>query len=158
MSYPLESPPYDHNYFGDLKDDDAQVLESLVEQHPSPPDPVVEPLIPQHVVTVKPQTRLVTTRIAVPTTGWSGATLLIPGDSNRVSLFIRVRGTSTDGVYLSDDPSKANSATSGFVQAGDFVKLDGHTGPVWIQAPLTAFGGIATNGATVSVDCWAVTQ
>lgn len=129
---------------GDAHDDDAEVLNRLVESHAEPPTPEQEPKAPYHVLhKPKPITRLMSGWINVDKS-WPVPTQILPADPNRKSLRITVMSsTSTDVVQVSDEQNRAQSTSAALVPvyAGG-LDLSGYTGPVWIFAPNAA--GIVT--------------
>jgi hypothetical protein len=123
---------------GDYTDNDAAVIDSLVESHAQPPEPVTQPTMPLVVaVPPKPMTRLMVGSIAVQA-GWAPV-LLMPADPNRINLQLwAASDTSTDYARVSDDAGKVQSkGGSALLYSGQLLKFQvgTHTGPVWVYAP-----------------------
>ena len=151
----MSIPNFDFNppvIAGDHKDDDAEVIDNLVESKAEPPTPEERPKAKANrLEKPKPISRLMTGTQNVDK-AWASPTLLLPSDPNRKSLHVSViSATSTDIVRFSDEANKCSSLlTSGVVPvyAGG-VDLSGYTGALWVHAPDAA--------ATVTVSYLAVT-
>lgn len=154
MSIPSYEFPDAPEIAGDVRDDDAAVINSLVESHAEPPTPAEMPLKAPLDRTIDPPkiTRMISNTINIDKT-WPVPTLLLPADPNRKSLTIRVASTTTtDVVYLADEQNKAQNASTSFVlaPATTTVDLSAHTGAVWIYAPLLAATALVTAVAVTS--------
>ena len=137
---------------GDHSDDDAQVLDDLVESQGFPIEsdslPQVSseaPRVPKGVIT-----RVIGSTLTMLST-WAPV-LFLTADTRRRSVRIRmVSTTSTDYVRVGDDPGKLQSVGgSALVWSGQDTELAGHTGPVWVSA--------ADAAGTVIVTVVAVTE
>lgn len=150
-----ESPPL---HTGDPHDDDARVIDSLVESEARPPTPEKLPQEknPEVRPPEVPATRLVTSSIVFPATagGTWDAVQLFPADPKRIGLRLSVMSaTATDYVRFADDAGKLFADTSSFLlQAGGTGSIDiAHTGPVWVKlatgtGPVTVSGMAVTHG------------
>jgi hypothetical protein len=141
-----------------LKDDDAQVLDSFFVETDAPPDlaQLNDPIVVKALQDPKPFTRIISgERTIDPALGWD-VQLLLNADTNRQYLFMRVESLTavvTDGVRVSDDRGTVNSA--GIVAHGKTIQMDPHTGPVY--ATTGNILGSGTASAKVSISWWAVT-
>lgn len=153
MSIPSLDFPNSPHIAGNYKDDDAEVLDNLVEAEANPPAPEEMPLVPIDKPIEPPKiTRLISNTFTVDK-AWAEPTLLLPADPNRKSLSIRVTSTTaTDVVNVADEKNKAQSAGTSYSVQASAVALDlsNHTGAVWVYAPNLA--------ATAVVTCVAVTS
>jgi hypothetical protein len=122
---------------GDTRDDDATILDRLVESHAEPPTAEKLPFaVPEPLHRPRPLTRLITGSIDLQP-GWSPMQLL-PADPDRESLVISAYSyAQTPGiehVLISDDAAKVSSIGGAFIlyhgQGTD--KSLSHTGPVWV--------------------------
>lgn len=137
-----ETAPPRANLAGDAHDDDAQILDDLVESHAEPPTPEqrpIEPIAPV-VSRARPITRLVTGSIALQKT-WDPQ-LILPADPNRTSLQLwAASNTATDFARLADDAGKVQSLGacallySGMLLTFPLTAPGTHTGPVWVSCP-----------------------
>jgi hypothetical protein len=125
---------------GDPTDDDAAILDRLVESRAQPPTPDREPVTPISKTPLphKPMTRLMTTTLAIDK-AWL-PTLILPADPNRVSLQMwAASDTATDFVRISDDPGKVQSLGGcAQVYSGQWLQFPfpgTHNGPLWAYAP-----------------------
>jgi hypothetical protein len=147
MSTTVSDPSFGPLVVGNVNDDDAAVIDSLVEQAPEPPAPVVEPIDATPLITPPVPTRLLSVRQSVDPT-WQSPTLLMPADNKRKSLSIRVESdTATDGVVIMSDVR--NGAGLARLYPGTLLTLDHHTGGVRVMA---------VGAAAVNVNVWSVTE
>ena len=133
---------------GDTTDDDAQVLDSLVQSEHEPPevtDAITPALAPDPVLAKRP-TRLIAGTISIPAT-WLVPTLLLPEDLNRISLMITVDTVAPAYVEIGDNPS--NLVGRIYLTPEPTVILPGHTGAVWVST--------ANASAVSRISYWAVT-
>lgn len=145
----MSDPSFGPLVVGDVTDDDAEVIDSLVQQAPEPPAPVVEPIASTPLVTPTVPTRLLSTRQLVDP-AWPTPTLLLPADKTRKSLSVKVTSpanTATDGVVVMSDVR--NGEGLALVCHGTLLTLDHHTGDVRVKA---------NGAAAVYVDVWSVTE
>ena len=121
---------------GNVPDPDANVIDSLVEQHAEPPAPADLPVAvsPARVRPLR-TTRLLTG--SQPIRAEWGPVLILPADDARENLQLVIfSGTATDHVLIADDPGKLQTGGQGFVLHPNVVlPLAGHTGPVWAVVP-----------------------
>ena len=121
---------------GDPNDNDATILNSLVEDHAAPPDAKHEPITPKTPdINRKAITRQVTGTLILDKT-WSPV-LLLPSDPNRVSLRMwAASATASDYLRFADDNGKVQSVgSSALLYVGQPMPSSTHTGPVWVYAP-----------------------
>lgn len=140
MSMPLNT--------GDMRDDDAEVLDSLVQQQANPlPVPVQEMTRPVSDIP-KRTTRLISGTI------WLGASWeplqLLPQDYSRSDLIIRVVSpTPTDFIYVADDKGKLRSDLTAYTLfPGEPLILRHHTGPVCVMS-----GGMICGVSYIATTC-----
>lgn len=153
MSLPHFDFPDSPDIAGDSDDDDATVIDNLVEQSAEPPKPADRPTTDVEALTApKPATRLITGTITL-NTDWSGAELILPADPNRTQVSLTVSSASGNvDVYIADEKDKAGTNLSAILpETGDALKIDGHTGAIWA----TAVGDAAT---TARISWVAVTR
>lgn len=160
MSIPLpETDNSQRAIAGDYKDDDARVIDSLIEAEANPPTDEEKPLEPireRPAVGSRPINRLLSNTLRIDPS-W-GPQLLLPADPFRQSVNINVSAVAegADTVMIADDAGKIQ----GGITAGAFIlttgsqSLGGYTGPVWAVA-VARSGGVA--GAPVLVTACAVT-
>lgn len=130
---------------GDTSDDDAQVIDSLVQPQANPPAPLPDEMT--ETVTKRPaqRTRIQTERVVLQT-AWDPVKILNP-DADRKVLTVSINSASaTDFVTVGDEPNNAKNGGSIF-QANPLTLL-GHTGALWVYNP-------TVNAITVSY--WTVT-
>lgn len=131
---------------GNIEDDDADIIDDLVEQQAEPPKPLPDEMVVETVKRPTPVTRLQTGRQVIRT-GWESVQI-IPKDEFRKSLQIAINSAlATDSLYIGSDPQDAHNGGSVF-QANPLTLWD-HTGPVWTYNP-------TANDVTIS--WWAVTK
>lgn len=136
---------------GNPHDDDAEILDNLVESKAEPPTPAQEPTARVNPLDKAPViTRTITETINVDP-AW-GPVQLLPSDANRRALHITAASdTATDYVLIADDKGRLASSFAGFaLAAGGFVDLNAHTGSVWVVPN-------AANTSVVTVSVVAVT-
>lgn len=140
------SMPYQPLNTGDVYDDDAQVIDDLVEQQAEPAKPLPDVMVTDVVKRPTPITRLQTGRQLVET-GWE-AVLILPPDEFRKSIELAMNSEdATDVIYLGSDAQSARNG--GSMYQANPLSLPGYTGAVWVYNP----------GATaVTVSWWAVTK
>jgi len=131
-----------HTLAGDPRDDDAQVLDALVQPQAEPPAPASLPLerLPAKV-DPPAMTRLVTGSLELRAE-WDAPQLILPADKNRTSLQLwAASGTATDYARLADDAGKVQSRSAcALLYSGQLLTFPltcpgGHTGPVWVSCP-----------------------
>jgi len=153
MSLPHFDFPDSPHIAGDAKDDDAEVIDNLVESHAEPPTPEQMPTVPIEPNIEPPRiTRLISNTLNV-NKAWAEPTLLLPADPNRKSLEINVTSANaTDVVNFADEKNKAQSASTSFVvvPASRSFTLTGHTGAVWVYAPNLVDTAVVTCVAVTS--------
>jgi len=140
------SLPFQPLHTGNIADDDAQVIDDLVQPQANPPAPVPDEMTIEVVKRPTPVTRLQTGRQLL-LTGWE-ATQILPSDEFRQQLVLSLNSSDvTDSVSVG---SHAQSARNGGVvfQANPLYLRD-YTGPVWV------YNGTAHD---VTVSWWAVTK
>lgn len=140
-----------------LKDDDAEVIDSYDIETDAPPKPMVEPIpIPTKIELPRP-TRLLAGSVLLTTA--NDPQLLLAADNNRIAFRIWpfwVNGTPSpafnDYCVLAEDiglvaNAKANTSTWGTIRLRPIAavgaspyELNDHTGPIWI-APGNALTG-----------------
>lgn len=153
----MSDPSFRPLNLGNTADDDAQVLDSLVQTESTPPTPPVQHIVTQPLPDPVIPTRLMSVRQTVDA-AWNTPTQLLPADPRRVSLVIRCRQTSggaaDDGIYVMSDLNTGTGMAvlqaAGTTQtAPTSLDLSGHTGAVYAK----------TSGAnSVIVDVWSVTK
>jgi hypothetical protein len=156
----MSEPTYTPLVVGDIHDDDPDVLASMVGIVSDSPAPEDLPYVAGAQVSPKRRRR----RPSPLLTGYYsldpsfiGATMILPADSYRTSLTVRVSspsGSTTDYVSVSDDAGKvAVPNGSGRLYSGHALSVDTHTGPLWVAAWGNAGGA---PGAVIGVSYWAV--
>ena len=117
---------------GDVNDDDAEIIDDLVESDPTPPTadelpitrgpntPVIQPL----------PSRLLTHTATYQAS--AGVIQAVPEDPRRKNLTIRVHGS--NDIFLAQDASALTMGMStAFVLPGPgTLDLDGYTGALWV--------------------------
>jgi hypothetical protein len=152
MSSPLETSTFETLFVGDTSDDDAHVIDSLVQEVDSPPTPIIEAIAPSALETPKKIGRLLTGAIVFDV-NVTAPVQIAPADANRKE--IRFDGLSfnatpgqTDFIAISDDIGKVNTPfTSAWrLRSGKSHTIDDYTGAIY------AFpgAGIATNSFEVT--------
>lgn len=143
----MSDPSFVPLNLGNTADDDATVLDSLVEGVSAPPTPEIEPIVTPVLPSPKVTTKLLSVRQLVDPL-WLSPTVLLPEDSRRKYLYVTVTSpadTATDGVMLRSDGGMGTA----LLTHGKTVPLDSHTGPLL---------AIAVGAAAVYVDVWSVTE
>lgn len=138
---PVESDPGRPAISGDLADDDAQIMDDLIESQAEPPEPRQLPHstkpVAESTSVPAPITRIMTTNLEVQST-WS-AVLLLPKDANRTSLTLYAFSeTPTNWIRWADDPGKLMQLSAcAKLYSGQLLSFPGptHTGPVWVYGP-----------------------
>jgi hypothetical protein len=145
-----------------LKDDDGQVIDSLLIETDTPPNPAdaPQPITEPALQNPEQWDRLLGTQQIIQI-GWDPI-LLLPADAHRqaVTIYVTSIGTvpgtpiPTDGIRIADE--------SGKVYNGGRI-LHGQTISINYKGPLYALGtgGVSANAgntAAVSVEVWAVTE
>lgn len=158
--YPATEPPIFQTQ--NLHDDDAQVIDDLVQETNAPADPrfgVVPSIeVPQYKPI--PVTRLYTATAVLG--GGADPYPLLPEDVNRVTCRIRVFSTNAvaanitynDFALFADNRGLASSRAQNYLitcHHSEVVDLDGHTGAVWVVP-----GPGMT--AAIEVSAWGVTS
>ena len=142
----------------DVRDDDAQVLDSLFIETDAPPDlsTVNMPILVKQLKDPPRTTRMLSKELVVDPAWVNPVQLWVP-DANRKYLIIRVEsptGVATDGIRISDDMGTVK--TAGKVLAGKEIHLDPHNGPVYVWSARLLDDTVAS--APVSISSWSVTE
>jgi hypothetical protein len=162
MSYPGPIIP---PVFGteNLKDDDGQIIDEFFIETDTPPPlkDATEPIDKTAAIDIPRITRIITkTQLVDPT--WSTPIQLLPSDSKRHGVGIRVWSpglVATDGIRLSSDLGEVYSAgviLHGQVPPGD--ALSEHTGPLYATAANLTTTGVGIASAPVFVMVWSVSE
>lgn len=137
MSLPHFEFPDSPHIAGDPHDDDARVIDSLVESDATPPTPDEEPLTPvEPLIKPKPVSRLITGSVTLNNA--APPIQIVPVSIHRESIRLTLMSTtSTDYIRFSDDSGKLYSLQSCAVLPvyGGGIDLSEHTGPIWVYAP-----------------------
>jgi hypothetical protein len=134
----------DNLYVGDVRDDDAQVLDSFFIETDAPATPILEPIKSTPLRETPPETRILADTRVINV--GDQPFRLLPADPNRKSfkiVMVTPTGSATqfDYINLSDNVGNVSQALntgsgSGCTRvrawAADWT-LDGHTGPVWVS-------------------------
>jgi len=140
------------NLAGDQDDNDAAILDSLVESQAEPPTPGQKPTVRLSPRSDPlPITRLMTGSVKM-LTGFLPI-MLLPSDAKRKRLTIRVQSaTAADYAIFSDDAGKVQYE-SGAAPCYQSVPLtlDDHTGPVWVALPAVFVGPMVVSFYAVRV-------
>lgn len=154
MSSPLESPEFGHNYFGDVHDDDAHVIDTLTLEVDTPPTPVIEKIDPAPLETPKRYTRLLTGVYTLSNNDITAGVpiQILPADPNRLQLRIdgfslAVTPGNNDYVQISDENGKAQSSSGHWrLRHNKTHTMDAHNGAVYVYPG----SGIATNNFEIT--------
>jgi len=135
---------------GDLHDNDADVIDNLVESHAEPPTAVEQP---REAVTAlrqpEPETRLMTGTVSL-VQGWDPI-LLLPADPMRSALTVNAYSTTPGEVIrLADDRGKLFTASQSFSVRHEAAFSGPHTGPVWIFPDPAAAGSLTVTFVAVT--------
>lgn len=148
MSIPLpETDNSQRAIAGDYRDDDARVIDSLIEQDATPPTPEDEPLEPirERAPVMRPINRLLSNTLRLDPS-WQPL-LLLPSDPFRQSVNINVSAAAegADTVMIADDAGKIQGSVTagGFILTTGSQSLSGYTGPIWVVA-VARTGGVAS--------------
>jgi len=135
---------------GDVHDDDARVLDSLVESHAEPPTVREQPTAPVEALRQpEPETRLLTGTVTL-LPGWDAMPLL-PADASRTALTVSAYSTvSGEAIRLADDRGKLFSPSQSFMVRHEASFSGPHTGPVWIVADPAATGTLTVTYVAVT--------
>ena len=145
MSSPLVSPEFANLYVGDTKDDDGQVIDSLVQEVDAPATPVTEAIDQSPLLAPIKYGRLLTGAVVLNSTDYVTPTMVLPPDENRIHL--RIDGYSLaaapaakDYASFSDENGKAQSVSGGTrLRHGKGYTLDDYTGALWVMPdPITS--------------------
>lgn len=151
---------------GDKNDDDGQVIDSLLIETNTPPEPLPDASVDPQRAKVRPRKtgRLLTGTWFVPP-GWhvnnggSGPTLVLPADPDRKTFRIQVVSpTAGDYIVIADDAGKLQGvdmfggARIYATTTGNQRDIDNHTGPLYIVP------AAANNALGCYVSYWAVTE
>lgn len=130
---------------GDPFDDDAQVIDDLVQPQANPVPPLPDEMTTPDTARPERITRMQTGRITLQS-GWDPFQAL-PPDPFRKSLQIAMdSAAATDAIYMASSSDDARNGGSLF-QANP-ISPAGHTGAVWLYNP---------TANPVNVSWWAVT-
>lgn len=132
----MSVPTFDYdrvNIAGDPNDDDAEVINSLVQSDAEPPPTDELPLEPISTGE-KPKTfTRMETGSMVPMFAW-GPVQLLQENPGRISLRIDVQDvTATESIRIADDPGKLNSLMTCHRMYVGQVFSEPHSGPVWVM-------------------------
>jgi hypothetical protein len=151
MSAPLESPEFKNLYVGDIKDDDAAVIQSKLTPAPDgPPNVFTEPIPSQAVETQPPVLDRLLSGTDVISPLWDKPTPVLPRDEFRREFSVRAfSNTATDGVYIADAPTKlvspdgtlAPKLGAHIIPADGWVFVGNYTGALYVTA-LGAAGAV----------------
>lgn len=140
------------NIAGDSRDDDAAVVNSLVESHAEPPSPEQRPHAKVDVPLTQPvkKSRLLSTTFVVPVASAWDPIQAQPADAKRMHLIIVVVSTvATDYIRFADDKDKlAFLSSSHILPVGRHVISD-FTGHAWFGVP-DATGALTVSFASVT--------
>lgn len=158
MSHPFE-------VFGsqNLKDDDGQVIDSLLIETDAPPTPVLEPIPPTPELKPIPCTRILTGTMTMDAS-MVEPILLFAADTNRQQFRLDVLSNfatpvNADYVLVADEKSKLQLPVDGSVMPGGLMFrvhhnhsliLDVHTGAIWIRPNPLISGGSTIEATYVS--------
>lgn len=135
---------------GDTKDDDAQVIDSLVQQEADPPAPDDMPLVRTHTVRVTPAapTRFIPAGFMSVDPAWTQPILLVPSALKRLHVLLRVGVTAagTDYLEVTDEIGRAAGRIYGSTTIQQQQTFDDWTGALWVRA---------VGGAVIPVSYWA---
>lgn len=116
---------------GDVNDDDAEILDNLIESDAVPPTPDELPIVrgPETPVYAPKPTRLLTHTAKYQSS--AGPVMVVPEDPRRQHLVIHVHGS--NDIFLSQDRSMLTMGMSGafVVAAPGTLELPGYTGALW---------------------------
>lgn len=152
------SNPYPIFGSQDFKDDDGQVIDSLLIETDAPPDkreaiePVQLPVLPEP----KKTTRLLTSDTTLDPT-WDPY-MILPADPKRQSITVRVyspTAVATDGVRFASEKSEVLTAGK-ILHGSDTSVFSNHTGALWVISCGGGANGRAS--APVSLEMWSVTE
>lgn len=131
-------------YTGDISDDDADVIDKLVQQNASPPTPEEMPQQPGIHVPIQDRParpkRLITGTITLAAAAGTVPVQILWQDLHRCGLLLFVySATATDSITVSDDVTKTGGSgttqqSASISPAHDPVKLDDYTGPLYVAA------------------------
>lgn len=139
MSSPLESPGFGTLFVGDTKDDDAQIIDALVQEVDTPAIPVQEPINPVPLVRPKDYARLLAGAIVLDSS-YLTPIQIVPSDKNRIELridvfsFAAVPGQN-DYIFLGDENGKPGTTSSWRLRPGATGKSHTfayYTGALWV--------------------------
>lgn len=140
------SLPFNPLNVGDIHDDDAEIIDDLIEQQAEPPKPLPDIMVTPTEKRPTPVTRLQTGRQDL-FTGWEPV-MVLPKDEFRRTVTISTNSAAgTDAVYIGSDPQTARNG--GAVFQANPISLHEYTGAVWVYNP-------GANPVTIS--WWAVTK
>jgi len=146
MSSPLETPAFGNLFVGDTRDDDGPVIDSLVKEVDTPPDPVIEAIDSAPYVDIVRPGRLLTGTFVLDANTVSPVQIL-PFDPKRKELrlegfsFAAVPGAN-DYVQIADENGKSVTTSAAWhLRHGKSHTLDNYTGPIFVFPA----SGIATN-------------
>jgi hypothetical protein len=148
----MSEPTFVPLYTGDTHDDDPVVLDSLYESVTEGPTPIEDVVFEPVVERPIPAGRLVTGSLRIDPT-WATPSMILPADTRRKHVEIRLRGTdNTDFVQVADESGKVMTETgAGKIYHGDPpLTFDDYTGAIHI----TAYG----SPHAVIVSWWSVTR
>lgn len=149
MSYPFLPAPFETQ---NKKDDDASIIDSLVQETNAPADPhgAIEPVPADTKVKPRSATRLYAQTYQVYI--GNPPILIFPADLNRVNCHVSIYSlndtpaniTRQDYVIINDEAGKISNGANGInivAHHNRTVDLDGHTGAVYFTPGplLTAF-------------------
>lgn len=143
-----------------VHDDDADVIASYDIEVDAPPNlkDAVEPI---PIPAPKPLpliTKILSGELVIDPL-WSGATLILPADANRKTVYLRVyspTAVATDGVRIASDIGLLPG--SGKVLHNYDWSINAHTGAVWVTTCTLSGGSTTPASAKVAVEYWSVTE
>ena len=137
---PMETPPYTNLFVGDVKDDDAQIIDENVLEVDRPAEPLTEPFGGVHgsnlLIAPKKITRVLSGFIVLDST-YIQPVMILPADANRTDMRIDVTSLAAspslaDYVFLADENGKCGSSGAYRFRNGKGWHFDDHTGPVYV--------------------------
>lgn len=144
MSAPLESAEFKNLYVGDPRDDDGQVIDSLVQEVDAPAEPIIEAIDQEPLENPKPITRLLSGTLIVTSADFLTPTMILPPDNNRIHLLIRAYSLAAtpaakDYVQLADENGKSSAPQMSYrLRHGTSHVLDDYTGAIFVMpGPIT---------------------
>lgn len=131
------SDPHPEMYFGNVADDDAEVIDNLIESDPTPPEAQDLPYTKGPDVPV-PVAKKVIARLVSETRNYPASTApvqVLAEDPNRKVFHLTIFGAEVDAA-IADNPNALTQAMSTcfIIAAPGTLDLSDYTGPLWIKA------------------------